>query len=64
VRNAFQKWLTYENYIDDLMREYALNKSHMSAPEKTDIVNAIMKTEETIERLKKTIIAIRKNQQK
>jgi hypothetical protein len=64
VRNAFQKWLEYEGYIDDLMREYSLNKSHMSAPEKTDIVNAIMKTEEVIERLKKTIVAIRKNQQK
>lgn len=64
MRNAFQKWIEYENYIDDLMREYALNKSHMSAPEKTDIVNAIMKTEETIDRLKKTIAIVRKNQQK
>jgi hypothetical protein len=54
MRNAFQKWMEYENYIDDLMRDYALNKSHLSAPEKTDIVNTIMKTEDTIFRLKQT----------
>jgi hypothetical protein len=54
MRNAFQKWLSYETYIDDLMREYASNRSHLSAPEKTDIINTIMKTEDTIFRLKQT----------
>jgi hypothetical protein len=64
VRNAYQKWIEYEGYIDDLMREYALNKSHMSAPEKESIVSTIMKTEESIDRLKRTIVAVRKQQQK
>lgn len=56
MRNAFQKWLSYENYIDDLMRDYAVNKAHLSTHEKAFIVSTIMKTEETIERLKKSIV--------
>lgn len=55
MRNAYQKWLSYENYIDDLMRQYDLNKSHLSVSEKTHIIDTIMKTEEVIFRLKQTL---------
>jgi hypothetical protein len=54
MRNTFQKWMEYENYIDDLMRDYSLNKSHLSTHEKASIVNTIMKTEDAIFRLKQT----------
>ncbi len=55
MRPIIQKIFSYEGFIDDLLRQYALKKASMSLPEKIDLVNTINRTEATIFRLKQSL---------
>ncbi len=55
MRPIIQKIFSYEGFIDDLLRQYALKKASMSLPEQIDLINSINRTEATIFRLKQSL---------
>jgi hypothetical protein len=60
MRATIQKIIHYEMMLDDLSMNYLQHKATMSEQEKVEIMNAMAKIEETIAKLRTTLIIIKK----